>query len=265
MRVSPLALAVALAILPWSGALAEPQVLALLTTDSAKPLVCTGGECQAEFTSFCMEKPRSSPGHNTAYSLIAGADDVQVIAETAAGASVMVPAKYLKFASKRGFAAVRVSLGKEVLERFGAVRVAVKVGPRVVLRPVPGPDYRLPHEPEEIAAAIGPNRALGEKIVDRGGVQRETADLVSNLINALPENGKVTEARRRSLWRDAIAQSDAQAVSAAALGRARAGYERCLETIARYTSDNLAFCLGRLHDQQIWPLTQKYWRRSVGS
>ena len=177
----------------------------------------------------------------------------------------MLPVGRLRFASKSGFAAVRISLDQAVLRRAGAVRVSVEVGPRVVLRPVPSPRYRNTHEPQEIAAAIGPNRALGERLVDNAGTPRQVAYLVSKLINALPENRRVSDPRRRSLWRDTITRADTAAVGHPAVRRARDGYEQCLRSIDEYPRHGLVGCLGRVHDKQIWPLTQKFWRRAIGS
>ena len=264
MRLRSLAVATAFAVLPLTGALAEPQVLALLETNGAKALKCIGGECAAEFTSFCMEKPRASPSHNTAYSLIQKSDDVRIVAETATGEMINLPKDALRFASKRGFAAVRVSVDPAVLARIGAVRVSVEVGQRVALRPVPNGTYRDPHEPAEIAA-VGLNRAMGQRMVDRAGTPRLAADLVSKLINTLPESGIAAPDRQQNLWRDAITPVDTGAAGSAATQRARRGFQKCLQTIADYPSDTLGACLGRLHDSQIWPLTQKFWRRAIGS
>jgi hypothetical protein len=265
MRLRSLAIATAFAVLPLSGALAEPQVLALLETNGAKALKCIGGECAAEFTSFCMEKPRASPTHNTAYSLIQKADDVRIVAETATGEKVSLPKDALRFASKRGFAAVRVSVDQSALARVGAVRVSVEVGQRVALQPIPNGTYREPHEPTEIAAAVGLNRSMGQRMVDRAGTPRLTADLVSKLINTLPESGIAAPDRQQNLWHDAITPVDTGAAGSTATQRARRGFQKCLQTIADYPSDSLGACLGRLHDSQIWPLTQKYWRRAIGS
>ena len=107
MRIRLLSLIVAVALLPLATADAEPQILGLLATDSAAPLRCSETECHAEFTAFCMEPDRASPGYMTAYAPIPRRDDIRVLARTASGETVALPAAALGFRTTRGFAAVR--------------------------------------------------------------------------------------------------------------------------------------------------------------
>jgi hypothetical protein len=210
MRLLSLMTAAIFGNVPWTEARAEPQVLALLATSEATPLTCAGGECFAEFTAFCTEPKRNSPYHLTDYQLIEGADDVQVVAKSADGAPVTaLVSRHLRFTSARGFAAVRVSIDESVVRRLGAAHVSLSVGRSVALAPVPSPKHHRPHDAGEIALAAGPRRARGEMIVDRGGVPREVAALTNRLINALPENVKVTEARRQSLWHTTVSAQNA--------------------------------------------------------
>lgn len=212
-----------------------------------------------------MEKPRASPSHNTAYSLIEKADNVRIVAETGSGEKVSLPNGALRFARKRGFAAVRVSIDQAALKSVGVVKISVEVGERVALQPIPDANYRDPHEPAEIAAAVDLNRGMGQRIVDRAGTPRLTSDLVNKLINAMPENGIAPDGRQRKLRHQTITPIDTDAAGSAATRRARQGFQKCLQTIPEYPSDTLGAFLGRLHDSQIWPLTQKYWRRAIGS
>ena len=61
MHIRVLAISAVLAFLPFGYVSAEPQILGLVATNSAKQLNCVGGECFAEFTAFCMEPDRASP------------------------------------------------------------------------------------------------------------------------------------------------------------------------------------------------------------
>ena len=266
MRLLSLMTAAVFLFVPWTEARAEPQVLALLATGEATPLTCAGGECFAEFTAFCMEPKRKSPSHLTDYRLIEGADDIDLVAETAAGMSVAPPAaRHLRFTSVRGFAAVRVSIDESVVREHGAARVSLTVGRRVALAPVPSPKYSRPHEASEIALAAGPSRARGEKIVDEGGLPRQIAALANRLINALPEKGKVAEARHQGLWRATVTAKEAGRYSPRVVAAAKDGFESCLDSIAINGEYTLRGCLGRFHDQHIWTLTQRYWSSLPGS
>jgi hypothetical protein len=141
----------------------------------------------------------------------------------------------------------------------------IKIGKGVALAPAPREHYKRSHETEEVARAAGPNRTIGSGIVDNGGAPRQAADLVSNLLNALPEIGKVTDTMRTSLWRRAISIEDTQAAHRIAVNIAKRGYANCLASVARYENDSLRGCLGRLHDKQIWTLNRRYWRSVSGS
>ncbi len=263
MRVRTLIISTAmLAVVPLLAAKAEPQILALITTDGAKPLTCADGECFAEFTSFCMEPGRKSPSHEAAYAPAAGAD-LTLVATAADGRLVrMALPKQAAFVSQRGFAAVRISLPAAAVARLGASRVAIEVGPRTALLPVPMATHHRPHEPNQVAAALGPNRVVGERIVDNGGRTADGARLLSYLINGLPEQGQVDPATRRSLWQTATAAAPAGLVET---GKryAKRSYRRCLASLEDDGRFGLRVCLQRAHDMALWKLTREYWL-SVG-
>ncbi len=263
MRVRTLIVSTAmLALTPLLAAQEEPQILALITTDGAKPLNCASGECFAEFTSFCMEPGRMSPSHETVYTPAAGAD-LTLVATTADGQAIRLPLpKQASFVSQRGFAAVRISLPADLVAGLGASRVAIEVGPRTALLPVPMATYRRPHEPAEVTAALGPNRVIGERIVDNGGRTADGARLLSYLINGLPEHGKVDPATRRSIWQTAVAAAPARLIETGR-GYAKRSYRRCLARLDDYPRFGLRVCLQQAHDLALWKLTRKYWA-SVG-
>jgi hypothetical protein len=50
-----------------------------------------------------MEKPRASPSHNTAYSLIEKADNVRIVAETGSGEKISLPKGALDSPENAGF------------------------------------------------------------------------------------------------------------------------------------------------------------------
>ena len=149
MRLRYLATAAVLAVAPLFGAAAEPQILGLLARAEAVPLVCSGGECFAEVSAFCMEPDRSSPNHATAYSPAEGAD-LTLVATAADGSVTNIPAAGLAaFENRRGYASVRVSVPQSVLAELGATSVALTVGQRVSLLPRPSfpPPLSFPPPP----------------------------------------------------------------------------------------------------------------------
>ena len=59
MRTKSIILAAAVALAaPFGAVQAAPQALGLVAMDQPVPLRCEGGQCRAEFTSFCLQKAR---------------------------------------------------------------------------------------------------------------------------------------------------------------------------------------------------------------
>lgn len=265
MRIRVLAISAVLALLPLGHVSAEPQILGLVATNSAKQLNCVGGECFAEFTSFCMEPDRASPGYLTQYTAVPGSDDLQIVATTADGQSISLPASKLKFRTERGFAAVRVSLPADALSGLDVSHVSLKVGSKVALRPVPLASYRRPHEPDDVVHTATKLRAMGEKVVDQGGVPREITDLTNTLVNALPERGWIDPDRRLALWDKTFGDKELESFSSSAVRQAKRSYQRCLAAVETHTQDTLRGCIWRAHDHQVWKLNHRYWNGLSGS
>jgi hypothetical protein len=263
MRLRYLATAAVLAAAPLFGASAEPQILGLLARAEAVPLVCSGGECFAEVSSFCMEPDRSSPAHATAYSPLAGAD-LTLVATAADGSETRVPAAGLAaFENRRGYASVRVSVPETALAELGATAVALKVGQRVSLLPRPSEKFRRAHEPEEIAITTGPHRIVGERIVDRGGASADAARLIDRLLNRLPDWGHVSDQVRKGLWRETIETAALETSSGASI--AHGAFELCRDKDPEVTRFTFRQCLEGRHDKLIWSLNRVYWASVGGS
>jgi hypothetical protein len=258
-RLPLLILALAGALLSAAEAAAEPQILALLRSDGAVPLACAGGECRVDLSAFCMEPGRAGPPHESPYTLASGS--LTLIATAADGAitrrDVSAEARFL---SQRGYAAVRVSLPSSLAAELGAERLALEVGPRVALAPVPLKRHHRPHEPEEIAAALGANRVLGESLVDDGGEKADAARLLAHVINALPERGEAAAAIRRQAWRQALATAP-ERIGRAGRELASEGFERCEAKLGETPTMSFRHCLERSHDRTLWLLNHAYWKR----
>ena len=250
-----------LAFLPFDSASAAPQILAVISTDGAKPLVCEDGECYAEFTAFCMEPGRPSPTHRTSYTAAVGAD-LTLVATGADGREIKLPiSKQASFLSQRGFAAVRIAVPEALVKQLGAEKAGISVGRRVALLPVEAKDDRWPHEPDEIAQALGPNREVGEEIVDRGGKTAQGARYLSYMINALPAKGaysRTDPATRLALW-DKVAASVPADVAADGRRYARRSYDRCLKNAEDNPKIGMRACLQQAHDKNVWKLNKEYW------
>ncbi len=265
MRLRHLLCAALLSAVPFLGASAEPQILGLLARSEVVPLKCVGGECYAEFSSFCMEPDRFSPSHKTAYYPAQGAD-LALVATLAEGGELRLPVgDVATFISVRGYASVRVSVPEEALAELGVSAIALEVGERVSLLPVARPHYRRPHEPDEIAVTTGPRRLLGQRIMDRGGPRADAARHLDRLLNALPEWGRVDDEVRQGLWRETIETAGLGDTSAPGLVIAQRAYEVCRAKDPDVTRFSLRQCLEGRHDRLIWSLNRRYWISVAGS
>lgn len=245
-------------LLSGGPAAAEPQILALISTDGAVPLVCEGDECRAEISAFCMEPGRAGPPHESPYTLAAG--ELTLIARQADGTTRRLDAApHARFLSQRGYGAVRVSVPVDLAAANGAQSLALEVGRRVALLPVPLPRHHRAHEPEQVAAALGPNRVIGDELVDRGGERADAARLLTYVINALPEKGEVVPARRRQAWQAALGQAP-ERVRRQGYEMADATFENCTEAVAESDLISFRHCLQRGHDHILWFLNHRYWK-----
>lgn len=242
--------------MPLADAFAAPQILALLETDGPTPLVCEGGKCAAEFSGFCLQKERPDPNFGTRYRAEGG--DLTLIVTDASGVTKRLPAgDYLDISTLRSYTAVRISLPERVMRNLGAVSVALEIGERVALVPVENVGDTDPQTEADIALALGPQRALGEKIMQQSTAESGAVVLTSKLINALPL-GRADDKTRAGLWDRAIAPNTA-AFPKESVSRASSIYRRCLAKVEEGTFFNMRDCLEIGHDALMLDLNVKYW------
>ena len=256
-----LAIAAAAIAAPLAGAGAAPQVLGLVATNAPVPLNCFAGECSAQLSTFCLQQVRDIPAPGAPYRAVG--DGLSLIAIAADGkARRLSGAEHLAITSKRGYNAVEISISRRALEALGAVRAAVEVGPKVSLVPVPVVGDTDPQSAQEIAAATGPLRDLGDQIVDDAGPEADAARLTSDLINDLPDRGRVGSDVGDRLWRQRLARQDADPETVAL---AAAAYGICRQRVDAGYYFSLRRCLEFKHDEQMMELNRRFWKAIVGS
>jgi hypothetical protein len=246
------------------GAWAAPQVLAALATDGGIPLTCAEGVCEADISTFCLQRNRPPPDIGAAYAPAAPGAFTLVVTD-ADGAERRLPAEaHVVFEEHRGFTAVSARLGEDVLAALGAVSARIEVAAGASLVPVPREGDPDPLTAGEIARAIGPLRALGTRVVD-GSADAKAAGVLGRMVNALPRKGRVGPARRAALWGDVTGEEGLDATESPALSRAKAEYDWCTESIEGFRFDSLRHCLELRHDRLMRNLSIDYWNANVGS
>ncbi len=235
---------------------AAPQSLALVATHGGIELNCQGGECGAEFSTFCLQTDRNSPAPGTAYWLATG--DVRLIGTTGDGRRVVLDAKrHLKFESLRSHLAMRISVPSEALDQHGLKTVAVIVGENVALLPGgdAGSDTRA-----DVAVLEQSLRPLGTLLVDRNPNRMTAARIANRVINRLPGSGRAEVRAGKAAWRRAIAEEGIESPADRGAGMARKAFDFCEFAASRGVLRTLRSCLQHEHDRFVNFLNSAYWQ-----
>ena len=252
---------VALASLAMAGgAQAEaPQILALLQTIAPVPLVCQGETCRAELSALCLQQALSAPVEGTAYAF-AGQGRIELALAGADGKPRRVPAAAeLEVASRRGHAAVGVSLPRARLSALGAASAAIAVGHGVALLPAalaaaPGHDEDL-----AVLLATGAWRAVGARLVADAAADVAQVGALNVMLNLLPLHDERAPDFAEALWRQAITGPLA-AAEPLGLKEANRRLEACGKRHRFYLVNDMARCLAARHDAVLEGLNQDYWK-----
>ena len=265
--VPALALACAL---PWSGAAAAPQVLGLVASNGvATPLDCSGPECDAHFSAFCLQQARDAPSHGDAYAVAPGGA-VTLVVSTADGRSLRLPGEgTLRFTALIGFTSVRIALPRLALadleSRLGATKVAVEIGPGVSLLPIERRGDPDPQTAAEIALATGPMRAAAALAFEAPGRAADAARLTGLLINALPERGLEDRALRDGLWDSTVGADAVAALTPPGLRAGRNIYETCRISVESRSMFTMRNCLELRHADLMARTNHEFWEATGGS
>jgi hypothetical protein len=247
------------AVLLPTGAGAAPQILGLVATKGAVPLVCRDGACVVELTTFCLQEERRPPKPGIAYKPVRG-DALYLVVTSKDGAVRELPAAghVTIVSTRRGSSAVRIMLDARKLTALNAARFAVRVGRRAALVPVAVAGDPEPLSAAEIALASGPLWALAERLIERGGTRIEAARLVNRVINVLPRAGRATTKQRASAWTAALAGRPGAGERARA--KAAAYYRSCRGlSSSKHGQFSLRQCLELKHWWLVHKFNIEYW------
>ncbi len=254
-----LVLAAATAWMPLRGAAAAPQILGMVATAEPMLLVCAGGTCSAEFSTFCLQDKRVPPRPGTAYT-VAHSEGLTLVVTAADGSQRRLPAANLvRVTSARAYMAVTVSVAERSLKALGATRASITVGQRVSLVPVPVSGDPWPLTGDDVASATGPLRAGAASIFDRGGELPVAARITNRLINAAPSDGPLGPHRRDGLWRRVVGADPADAADPGTRSAARI-FTLCRGLVAEGAYSTLRSCLEIQHDALMVETNSRYWQ-----
>jgi len=243
-----------------SNAQAAPQALALLSTEGGVQLACSGDECGATFSSYCLQNERHSPPGGTPYKL-ASSDGFQVTAVDRHGRTkTLTTLDKFKLTAARTQVAVRISIAKRDLEELGIRLISINIGKDVTLLPVPQAGDKNPFTEAEIALVKGALRPAGSQLVDLGNGRAETVRWLSSQVNALPYGDVGTPLAHEGLVQKATASLAAAAMSSEARTLAKATLRGCGSDLQLQIYPSLRRCLESSHDAILWDLNADYWQ-----
>ena len=250
----------ALVALGSGAAQAAPQILALVETKGKVGLTCSGSECSAELTSFCLDAGRFSPPRGTEYQ-VAVDGLIRLVGTTQDGRSLALDVKsHARFRSARRHLAVRVSVDRAALAALGVSHADIEVAANAALLPVAWPGDPNAITEHEAALFTGPLRQLGSLVVDGNTARMQAARVTSRMINLLPPNGGARAQSSETLWRRATAAGDKGSLSPQARKRARGAIELCRFVASINGSSSLRRCLQEQHDGFVDFLNSKFWK-----
>ena len=246
-----------IAFLPLDEARAAPQILAALAGDAGVPLTCVGGRCRAEISTYCLQRHRPPPAYGEVYEPATKGAFTLVVTDGRGVERRLAAVPLVRFTELRGFTAVAATIPSSVLADLDARRARIEVGAGAALIPLARPGDPDPLSRRETARAVGPLRALGTRVVDRGK-DAETVRAVSAMINRLAPRQRDVAGGFERLWAD---------VGQARLDGTRAGveYDRCIAAFRAMRTYGLRQCLETRHDQLMRRLNVDYWDADVGS
>jgi len=239
-------------------AFAAPQALGLMASDGPVPLACSGGECRAEVTAFCLQEARAVPPEGTAYQPV-GTAAMSLVLTRADGSTVALDAtQHARLSSRRGFTAMSIEVPHALIAQHGAVAAAIEIGPEVTLAPTAVAGDPAPQSEDELALAAGPFRKIAAERLEQGAAA-DAARLTQRLINALPRQDQETAEIRNGLWDLAIGPAQT-AADPKGLAMARRSYEGCQAALETGYMKNLRHCLELQHGEMMIERNHAFWR-----
>ena len=248
-------------------AMAAPQVLALIPTDTAIPLHCDGQSCSVRLSTFCLQRWRPSPEAGVHY-VATGGEGLRLVGIGPDGASRPLGNDLnVSIIATFGSSAVEIEVPQKSLTAAGVASAVLRVGGGVSLVPVGLPNDANPQSDQDIALATGPLRDAADSILRRNGESIEVASLVNRTIGLLPDPyGNETQGPidvRSEIFRSLPSDEAKEGVR----GTLDDIFDRCEVATAGQESkfrDLLTReCLGRQHDKLITPIRDSVWKGPV--
>ncbi len=250
--------------LPSGDAQAASQILGVVASNgAATPLSCTGPECGAHFSAFCLQEARPAPFAGQNYILAPGSE-MTLVATSASGQTTRLPAQdYVKITSQIGFTSVHISVPQSLMTDLGAATLAIEVGANASVLPADVAGDVDPQTADEIQYATTIMREIAAKRFDSRNAVSDAARIASVFINALPPSRQENARTRGELW---LAKANEPALANATpegLAMAKDMYRACQISVDARSSYSMRYCLELRHADLQATSNHAFWKETA--
>jgi len=247
-----------------NGAMAAPQVLAVLSTGDGAAMECEGGVCKATLSTYCLQRERESPFEGTIYHA-ANPAHYTLILDYADGRERSMPIdEQVKFVSSRGFKAVNATIPEALIAAHGAASARLLVQAEASLIPEVDPQDPNPLTDEEIALATGPFRSLGARVLD-SRADADVARALGTMLRGVPEWRGWPQMDKEELWSKVADVADQEKIGGYGLEQIQREFDNCVTLHEARKSYSVGYCLMQRHDNVMLDLNKHYWETQAGS
>ncbi|MBM3572933.1 MAG: hypothetical protein FJX52_11360 [Alphaproteobacteria bacterium] len=234
-----------------------PQALGVVATRAPVPVTCTDGRCTAFLGAFCLEEKVLPPDHGTPYRANRAGDVVLAVTGADGKTRRLDSGDTMDIYSHLGFNALKVVLKPETAAALAGATLAVEVAERAAVVPI---HEKVAVDADNRAVATTSHRGVAETVFERAEERADAARLTADMINALPEQGEVASAIRRTLWERVVAPKTGRiGATPAGAERARGMVNACNRTVDISLRVTLRDCLESRHNDVMRELNDEFW------
>jgi len=250
--------------LPSGDAQAASQILGIVASNGAPTtLSCTGAECGAHFSAFCLQEARPAPFAGQGYVLAPGSS-MTLVATSTSGQSTRLPAAdYVKITSQIGFTSVHISVPQSLMNELGAETLRIEVGANVSALPADVAGDLQPQTADEIQYATTVMREVAAKRFDAPNADSDAARIASVFINALPMSGQENARTRGELWMAKASEPALANATPEGLAMAKDMYRSCQISVEARSSYSMRYCLELRHADLQATSNHAFWKETA--
>ena len=191
--VATLAATLAATLVMAGPAAAAPQILGLVATPEAVPLTCENGQCEAQFSAFCMQIDRRIPSRGRPYTPGPGTELTLSFATPDGKRRAITISHAVTIKAERGFHSVRIAVPETMVKSLGGSAPAITIAKAAAAVPVVIGEELKPLNAIEIARVTGEQRHLTDARLPPDSASAIAVATLNRLINAMPPDADPLE------------------------------------------------------------------------